>query len=273
MKKGFYVSLAVGAIAIAAVGVIAAQNTIGQEQQPEHLAQIENQGNGKGTKQPDKMPEQIPDKTSEQAPVKTQGTPDTQIKLPLESETPEDGTKKDTSMKPEKEPGKATEKEQEKPSEKAPEVSQVMTGAISVKNLSFQEEDGLIWPVMGKVVLDYSMDHSIYFKTLGQYKYNPALVIGAKEGTEVLSAAKCVVTDISENEETGVTVTAELGNGYEVVYGQLAGVKAKKGDTIEKGSVIGKIAAPTKYYIEEGSNLYFKVLENKEPVDPLLLLE
>lgn len=142
-----------------------------------------------------------------------------------------------------------------------------------MKKLSFKEEDGLIWPVIGDVLLKYSMDKSIYFKTLAQYKLSPAMVIEAKKDTEVLSAARCVVTDISENEETGLTLTAELGNGYEVVYGQLKDVKAKAGDTIEKGSVIGKIAEPTKYYIEEGSNLYFKVLEDGKPVDPMLLLE
>ena len=38
------------------------------------------------------------------------------------------------------------------------------------------------------VVLDYSMDGSIYFPTLNQYKYNPALVIGAGTGSQVAAA-------------------------------------------------------------------------------------
>lgn len=257
MKKGFYASLAVGVIAITAVGIIAAQNTKSQEQ-PEHLAQIEEQaGNMPETKAPEtKAPE---------AEVK-------EIKTP-EAKAPEAEAPETTEVKPTETIIPESQEPVMKEEEPAPEVSQVMSGADSVKTLSFKEEEGLIWPVVGDVLLKYSMDKSIYFKTLAQYKVNPAVVIAAKEDTEVLSAAKCVVTEISENEETGVTLTATLGGGYEAVYGQLKEVKAKVGDTIERGSVIGKIAKPTKYYVAEGANLYFEVLKDGQPIDPLLLLE
>ena len=43
--------------------------------------------------------------------------------------------------------------------------------------VNFTDNDTLTWPVAGNVILDYSMDSSIYFPTLKQYKYNPALVI------------------------------------------------------------------------------------------------
>lgn len=257
MKKGFYASLAVGVVAIAAVAIITAQNT-GSQEQPEHLAQIEEQE----TKKPVATPQSRTPETT--APLQT-STPVKENKAPAESVEP----------KTEKTDIKTTQPKETKAPEKSkePEVSQVMSGADTVKKISFKEEDGLIWPIMGDVILKYSMDKSIYFKTLGQYKVNPAMVIEAKEDSEVLSAAQCVVTDISEDEETGMTLTATLGDGYEVVYGQLKDIKAKIGDTIEKGSVIGKIAKPTKYYVEEGSNLYFEVLQNGEPIDPMLLLE
>ncbi|KSV58094.1 M23 family metallopeptidase [Acetivibrio ethanolgignens] len=255
MKKGFYASLAVGVIAITAVGIIAAQNTKSQEQ-PEHLAQIEEQAaNTPETKAPE---------------IEKPEAEITEVEAP-ETKVPE--SQEPVSQKEQPEENKEPEAEKQPKKETAPEVSQVMSGADSVKNLSFKEEEGLIWPVVGDVLLKYSMDKSIYFKTLAQYKVNPAVVIAAKEDTEVLSAAKCVVTDVSESEETGVTLTATLGDGYEVVYGQLKEVKAKVGDTIERGSVIGKIAKPTKYYVAEGTNLYFAVLQDGKPVDPLLLLE
>lgn len=265
MKKGFYASLAVGVIAIAAVGIIAAQNT-GSQEQPEHLAQIEEQA--------ENTPKAVPENTPDNTPESTTGN-QASAEGTLEKETPESQPPATVTPVPEaeKEPEKKPEQTPNTSKQEAPEVSQVMSGADSIKKLSFKEEDGLIWPVMGDVVLKYSMDKSIYFKTLAQYKVNPAVVISAKEGTEVLSAGKCVVTDISEDDETGTTLTATLGDGYEVVYGQLEDVKAQVGDTIEKGSVIGSIAKPTKYYVEEGANLYFKVLEDGEPVDPMLLLE
>ena len=42
---------------------------------------------------------------------------------------------------------------------------------------------------------------------------------------------------------------------------------------ISPGEVIGYISEPTKYYSEEGSNLYFELQKNGEPVDPLDYLE
>ena len=41
--------------------------------------------------------------------------------------------------------------------------------------LSFSEDSNLVWPVNGTVLMSYSMDKTIYFSTLDQYKYNPAL--------------------------------------------------------------------------------------------------
>ena len=39
-----------------------------------------------------------------------------------------------------------------------------------------------------------------------------------------------------------------------------------------EGYVIGTIAKPTKYYTEEGSNLFFQIKNGKDTVDPMLLL-
>lgn len=49
-------------------------------------------------------------------------------------------------------------------------------------------------------------------------------------------------------------------------------VAPEEGATVDKGTVIGYIAAPTKYYSEEGSNLYFAMKKDGEPVDPIAYL-
>ncbi|MDF2473867.1 MAG: hypothetical protein K0R21_1649 [Anaerocolumna sp.] len=148
-------------------------------------------------------------------------------------------------------------------------------GAQSVmkpETLHFNVEDGLLWPVTGNVLMNYSMDRVIYFETLEQFKCNPAIIIDAKVGTEVLSAANGIITSVEENAETGATVTASIGNGYSLVYGQLKDVKVNVGDSVAEGEVIGTIAEPTKYYSLEGSNLYFQVLKEEETVNPMALL-
>ena len=139
--------------------------------------------------------------------------------------------------------------------------------------LSFSESDFLTWPVAGSVVLDYSMDGSIYFPTLEQYKYNPALIIGSDEGAQVTAAAKGMVESIGIDEETGTTVTMSLGDGYELKYGQLQELTVSEGDVVEQGQLIGYVSAPTKYYCVEGSNLFFEMTKDGTPVDPVLYLE
>jgi murein DD-endopeptidase MepM/ murein hydrolase activator NlpD len=71
--------------------------------------------------------------------------------------------------------------------------------AETVENLSFNADDGLMWPVMGNIIMNYSMDHTIYFATMMQYKCNPAVILDAEVGTEVKAAATGVVKDIVEN--------------------------------------------------------------------------
>lgn len=139
--------------------------------------------------------------------------------------------------------------------------------------VTFGETDTLTWPVVGSVVLDYSMDGSIYFPTLNQYKYNPALVIGSDVGAQVVAAAKGVVESIAIDEETGTTVTMDIGNGYELTYGQLMELTVSEGDVVEEGALIGYVSEPTKYYCVEGSNLFFEMTQDGAPVDPVLYLE
>lgn len=143
----------------------------------------------------------------------------------------------------------------------------------SAVSLNFTPESDLSWPLQGDVILNYSMDQTVYFATLEQYKYNPALIIAGKVNDPVNAAATGKITDISANEETGLTVTMDLGNGYSAVYGQLKEVLYKEGATVEAGNAIGYIAEPTKYYSVEGSNLYFELLKDKEPVNPMQFMQ
>ena len=153
------------------------------------------------------------------------------------------------------------------------EIGEKEEAANKTSALTFDEEEGLLWPVEGKVIMNYSMDALIYFETLDQYKCNPAIIIQAEVGEDVLNAARGIVVDISYNEETGNTVTVRISDEYKVIYGQLnENLTVNVGETIEEGEVIGTVAKPTKYYEKEGTNLFFEVLLNNSTVDPTLLL-
>ena len=135
--------------------------------------------------------------------------------------------------------------------------------------INFSEDTLMEWPVNGNVLLDYSMDQTTYFPTLDQYKLSPAIAVGAVEGAPVVAAVNGKVYSIEQNAQTGTTLTMELGNGYQAVYGQLTDLTVSEGDTIKKGTTIGYIAQPTKYYSTEGTNLYFAMKKDGEPIDPI----
>ena len=135
--------------------------------------------------------------------------------------------------------------------------------------LNFTDEDTLVWPISGNILVNFSMDQTIYFPTLDQYKYNPAIVIEAHEGDLITAAAAGKVTGVYEDREIGKAVTMELGNGYEVTYGQLDNILVSEGSYVAKGDVIAQVASPTKYYSVEGTNVYFKLTKDGIPVNPM----
>lgn len=136
------------------------------------------------------------------------------------------------------------------------------------KTLNFSEAETLTRPVSGQVLLPYSMESSIYFATLDQYKYNSALILSAQEGESVLACTEAKVIDIFENEEIGHAVTLDLGDGYLVTYGQLKDIEVKLNSYVNPGENIASVAAPTKYFSTEGSNLYFQMTKDGSPVNP-----
>lgn len=181
--------------------------------------------------------------------------------------------KKGTVKEAEKASGGLAEAELEDQFLEAEELAEASAGDVVAEGFSEAETLSLQWPVQGKVVLDFSMDHSIYFPTLAQYQYNPAMIIGVGEGTPVVSAAAGTVTDVGKCNEYGHYVTVDLGDGYEITYGQLFDITAEVGEELEAGEQIALVAYATRSYVEEGDNLYLRLTKDGTPVDPQIYLE
>ena len=142
-----------------------------------------------------------------------------------------------------------------------------------VLTLNFAPEDRVSWPVQGNVIQYYSMDTTVYFPTLEQYKCSPAIEIQSEAGTAVNAPANAKVVQIGEDAKIGRYLRLELGNEYEIILGQLADVCVTEGDYIARGTQIGTVASPTRYFVVEGDNVYFQMLHGEETVDPLDYLE
>ncbi len=149
---------------------------------------------------------------------------------------------------------------------------EVLSPQVIAESLNFQKEAGLLWPLHGDVIIPYSPEHGVFHYTLEQFRTSNSVVLSSEVGTPVFAAAKGVVVSISDNVRTGKTVKLALGNDTYLVYGQLALDGLKEGDIIEEGQCIGAVAEPTRYYVIEGPNLYFQVLEGEETINPMMLL-
>ena len=146
------------------------------------------------------------------------------------------------------------------------------TGATG-EALHYDPVNSISWPLTGNVIIPYSMDTTVYFETLKEYKCSPAMVIEAQKGDEVKAVYESKVAEVSSNSELGNYVKLELGDGYTVTLGQLQDVKVALGEHMEAGQVVGTIGEPSRFYSEEGSNLYFAVEKDGDPVDPMLLIQ
>ena len=147
------------------------------------------------------------------------------------------------------------------------------TAPIPEPEFHFNAVEDLTWPLQGNVIMNYSMDQTIYFATLDQYKYNPAVIIQAEVNSPINAVAEGIVTAVETNEETGATITVDMGDGYSARYGQLKEIPKNQGDYVENGEILGYISEPTKYYSVEGANLYFQLLKDGAPVNPMEYFE
>lgn len=285
-QKQYAIASLVLFAAIAAMSGVYVSNRITSTRQEQELAQKEKELADTALQEKDQAadfdsgmdqfvnPSKLPDTREDVQSVtsiikpekKTQsGQTDDNVGTTVDTEQQNSSQNDTTRTEEEKKPAE-TQQEQPKQQEKKKDTAAQSKAAVS---LNFSPDSDLSWPLEGDVILNYSMDQTVYFATLDQYKYNPALIIAGKVNDPVNAAATGKITDISANEETGVTVTMDLGNGYQAIYGQLKEVLYKEGATVEAGNAIGYIAEPTKYYSVEGSNLYFELQKDKEPVNPM----
>lgn len=149
----------------------------------------------------------------------------------------------------------------------------VQSNAAKALVLNFDGARKLTWPVSGNIILDYSMDSTIYFPTLEQYKCNPAVIIQSDVSQAVAAPADARVLEVGTNEEIGNYVKLDLGNEYTAICGQLKDVQVVVNEYVHQGTILGYVSEPTKYYAVEGNNIYFQLDHSGKPVDALDYLE
>ncbi|HEY2725780.1 MAG TPA: M23 family metallopeptidase [Parafilimonas sp.] len=98
-------------------------------------------------------------------------------------------------------------------------------------------------------------------------KFHAGLDFAAPVGTPIYATADGVVTDAGFNEGGyGNRVVINHGFGYETLYGHMYKIKARVGQKVKRGEVIGYIGSTGK---STGPHCHYEVHRNGIPVDPV----
>jgi murein DD-endopeptidase MepM/ murein hydrolase activator NlpD len=98
-------------------------------------------------------------------------------------------------------------------------------------------------------------------------KYHAGLDFAAPIGTPIYATADGVVTDAGYNEGGyGNSVVINHGFGYETLYGHMYRVKARRGQRVKRGEVIGYVGSTGK---STGPHCHYEVHRSGNAVDPV----
>ena len=129
-------------------------------------------------------------------------------------------------------------------------------------------------PTAGSVSRSFSGDTLVYSATLGDWRTHNGVDIVSAVGTEVRSMGNGVVTDVSDEGLTGMTVTVAHEGGYTAVYANLdKDVSLKSGDNVKTGDVLGKVGKTMVTEIGEQEHLHLEVMKNGKLIDPMSLFD
>ena len=98
-------------------------------------------------------------------------------------------------------------------------------------------------------------------------KFHAGLDFTAPQGTPIYATADGRIKMAGfDNSGFGNHVIINHGYGYETLYGHMVRVKARSGNTIKRGEVIGYVGSTGK---STGPHCHYEVHRNGQPVDPL----
>lgn len=106
-------------------------------------------------------------------------------------------------------------------------------------------------------------------KGFGSHKSVPGFHSGidlkGPEGTPVQATGSGTVALAGSDEDRGITVVIQHGQGLETQYSHLAETRVKVGDKIDRGTVIGTVGHTGK---ATGPHVHYEVRRDGKPVDP-----
>lgn len=127
----------------------------------------------------------------------------------------------------------------------------------------------IIVPVVGTITKEFANDSLVYSKTLEQWCIHNGIDIQARQGNVVKAVLDGKVIDVNTNDELGITITIDHGQGIISKYSCLSTDKmVKKGQQVKKGDPISGVGKGIGFELVQGPHLHFELILNGEYVDP-----
>lgn len=117
-------------------------------------------------------------------------------------------------------------------------------------------------PVEGQVMTQYGWQNNAVIK---QDTMHEGIDIAAPAGASVRAAATGKVKVVTDSMQFGKMLIMDHGQGVETVYGHLADILVKEGDTVSQGQVVARVGKTG----AAATVLYFELRENGKAIDPL----
>jgi murein DD-endopeptidase MepM/ murein hydrolase activator NlpD len=116
-----------------------------------------------------------------------------------------------------------------------------------------------VWPATGTITQRFSW-------------YHPAIDIANRAAPDILAAdsGKVIVAGWPDNYGYGNRVVIDHGNGYVTLYAHLSAIYVKVGQTVSRGSAIGKMGSTGR---STGTHLHFEVRKSGVHLNPLDVLK
>lgn len=122
-----------------------------------------------------------------------------------------------------------------------------------------------IWPVRGRITSPYGMR-----VISGRKDFHAGIDIGGPTGTNIVAAESGRVSYAGYMRGFGNVIILSHDGGYSTVYGHNSVNLVKKGQYVNKGSIIGKVGRTGN---ATGSHLHFEIRSGGKPVNPLSYLK
>jgi murein DD-endopeptidase MepM/ murein hydrolase activator NlpD len=151
------------------------------------------------------------------------------------------------------------------------------------KNYVFQHSDGKYYDENGNALVQNYMGKPLnslritspftqrrFHPVLKRWKAHLGVDFGAKRGTPILAAADGRVVFSGWQGGYGNVIKIQHPDSYVTLYAHQSRLKAKQGEQIKRGEVIGYVGSTGR---STGSHLHFGLYKNGSPMNPMQLVK